>query len=58
MDSTKITNIESTDEVKYINADEIKGRRMNGDEDHQGRHVRFDVEDWGIQKLRLYNSPK
>ena len=36
MDSTKITNIESTDEVKYINGDEIKGRRVNGDEDTRG----------------------
>ena len=57
-DSMKITNIASTDEVRYIRGEEIKGRRMNGDEDHQGRHVRFDADAWGIQKLRLYNTEK
>jgi hypothetical protein len=58
IDSMKITNIESINEVKYINGKEIKGRRMNGDEDHQGRHIRFGIDEWGIQKLRVYNSPK
>jgi hypothetical protein len=36
---------------------EVKGRRMNGDQDHQGRHIRFSVSEWGIQKVKLYNSP-
>ena len=57
-DSNKITNIASTDEVQFFNGEEIKGRRMNGDEDHQGRHVRFGLNEWGIQKLSLYNSAK
>lgn len=52
-----VTNIASADEVYYRDGKEVKGRRMNGDEDHQGRHVRFPVGEWGIQKVKLYNSP-
>ncbi|MBS1602654.1 MAG: hypothetical protein JST42_08290 [Bacteroidetes bacterium] len=37
---------------------EPTGRRMNGDQDHQGRHIRFANDEWGIQKLRLYNRPR
>ncbi len=57
-DPGRVTNIASCDEVKYINGREVLGRRMNGDQDHQGRHVRFATDEWGIQKLKLYNSPK
>lgn len=52
-----VTNIASADEVTYRDGKEIRGRRMNGDEDHQGRHVRFPVGEWGIQKVKLYTSP-
>ena len=57
-DPGKVTNIGSCDEVQYIDGREVLGRRMNGDQDHQGRHVRFSTDEWGIQKLRLYNSPR
>ncbi|HLZ87311.1 MAG TPA: DUF5597 domain-containing protein [Puia sp.] len=57
-DPARVTNIVSSDEVQYIDGREVKGRRMNGDQDHQGRHIRFSTEDWGIQKVRLYNSPR
>jgi beta-galactosidase GanA len=30
------------------------GRRMNGDQDHQGRHVRIPVGEWNIQRVKLY----
>jgi hypothetical protein len=30
------------------------GRRMNGDQDHQGRHVRIPVNDHSIQHIKLY----
>ncbi|MGC4101871.1 GH35 family beta-galactosidase [Ferruginibacter sp.] len=56
-DKNLVTNIAAVDEVRYENGKEIKGRRMNGDQDHQGRHVRFSVGEWGIQKVQLYNSP-
>lgn len=29
-------------------------RRLNGDQTHQGRHVRLPPEEFGIQRLRLY----
>jgi len=57
-DSTQVANIASSDEMKYINDVEIKGRRMNGDQDHQGRHIQFSTSEWGIQKVKLYNSPR
>jgi beta-galactosidase GanA len=57
IDKNFVTNIIAADEVSYPNGVEVKGRRMNGDEDHQGRHVRFPTGEWGIQKIKLYNSP-
>jgi beta-galactosidase GanA len=46
-----ILNIE---EGIYNNGTWIPGRTMNGDQSHQGRHLRFAVGDFGIQKLVLY----
>ncbi len=57
IDKNIVTNIATADEVSYENGKESKGRRMNGDQDHQGRHIRFSVGEWGIQKVQLYNSP-
>jgi hypothetical protein len=42
------------DEGKYVNGEWIAGRRMNGDQDHQGRHIRIPVGEWNIQKVKLY----
>ena len=56
-DKNRVTNIAAADEVSWQNGIAIKGRRMNGDQDHQGRHIRFSIGDWGIQKVQLYNSP-
>lgn len=30
------------------------GRRMNGDQSHQGRHLRIPMGRYGIQKVKLY----
>lgn len=57
-DPAKVANILRADEVRISGDREIIGRRMNGDQDHQGRHVRFGTDEWGIQKVKLYNSPK
>jgi beta-galactosidase GanA len=46
-----ILNIE---EGEFINGKWISGRTMNGDQSHQGRHLRFEADDFGIQKLKLY----
>lgn len=42
------------DEGEYINGKWQPGRRMNGDQDHQGRHIRIPVGEWGIQRVKLY----
>lgn len=52
--SDKITGILQADEGHFENGKWIAGRRMNGDQDHQGRHIRIAAGDWGIQKVSLY----
>ncbi|MEP6727507.1 MAG: DUF5597 domain-containing protein [Bacteroidota bacterium] len=56
-DKNRIPNILSADDVQYENGKEIKKRRMNGDQDHQGRHIRIPDGQWGIQKVTMYTSP-
>ena len=56
-DTTRVANIATADEIRYQNLKEIKGRRMNGDQDHQGRHIRIPEGQWGIQKVTMYTSP-
>ncbi len=38
----------------YKNGKWTAGTRMNGDQDHQGRHIRIPVGEWNIQKVKLY----
>ncbi len=57
-DQGKVANILRSEEVAIAGGREEMGRRMNGDQDHQGRHIRFATDEWGIQKVTLYNSPK
>lgn len=49
-----IAGIARIDEGNYVNGQWLAGRRMNGDQDHQGRHLRIPVGEHSIQKLRLY----
>ena len=44
----------SIDEGRFEKEKWIPGRRMNGDQDHQGRHVRIPVNDYSIQHVKLY----
>jgi hypothetical protein len=30
------------------------GRRMNGDQSHQGRHLRLPPDGYGVRRVRLY----
>jgi len=53
-DTTLSAGILQADEGNYVEGKWLPGRRMNGDQDHQGRHIRIAVGDWGIQKLKLY----
>ncbi len=49
-----LVGILGSDEGEYINGKWVAGRRMNGDQDHQGRHVRISYGEWGIQQVKLY----
>ena len=46
--------IESIWEGRYENGRWVRGRLLNGDENHQGRHLRIPLDDFGIQRVRLY----
>jgi hypothetical protein len=50
-----IAGIASIDEGAFVNGKWVAGRRMNGDEDHQGRHLHLPGGEYGIQKVRLYS---
>ena len=39
--------VASDGSLKYL-------RRLNGDQDHQGRHIRIGVDDWQILHVKLY----
>jgi beta-galactosidase GanA len=53
--ANKVAGFISVDEGVFKNGRWVAGRRMNGDQDHQGRHVRVAVNDYGIQHARLYS---
>jgi beta-galactosidase GanA len=46
--------IESIWEGRFVNGAWRPGRLLNGDESHQGRHLRLPPGRFGIQRLRLY----
>lgn len=47
--------IESIDEIVFDrNGKMQKLRRLNGDEDHQGRHIRIPFSEYGAQLLKIY----
>jgi hypothetical protein len=49
-----IAGIASIDEGSFVNGTWVAGRRMSGDQDHQGRHLHLPGGEYGIQKVRLY----
>lgn len=46
--------IESVTEGAYRNGVWVPGRRLNGDENHQGRHLRIPAGMFQIQRVKLY----
>jgi beta-galactosidase GanA len=44
----------SVDEGNFIDNKWYSDRRMNGDQDHQGRHVRIPAGEFSIQHVKLY----
>lgn len=49
-----IVGILSAQEGKYANGQWVPGRRLNGDQTHQGRHIRLAAGPFGIQRVKLY----
>ena len=49
-----IAGLQSVDEGKFVNGKWAAGRRLNGDQTHQGRHVRINSGRFEIQKVSLY----
>jgi len=50
-----ITGILSIDEMELKNGEIVPLRRLNGDQDHQGRHLRIESGKWSIQHVKLYD---
>ncbi len=50
----KTVGLLSVDEGKFVDGKWFAGRRLNGDQTHQGRHVRLNTGKFEIQKVRLY----
>ena len=42
------------EEGRYDAGEWLPGRRLNGDQTHQGRHVRLPPAEFGLQRFRLY----
>lgn len=53
-DDGTIAGIASMDEGTFAGGKWIAGRRMNGDQVHQGRHLHLPGGEYTIQKLKLY----
>jgi beta-galactosidase GanA len=49
-----VAGIASIDEGKFVAGKWIAGRRMNGDQSHQGRHMHLPGGSFGIQRVKLY----
>jgi hypothetical protein len=49
-----IAGIAKIEEGQFINGKWQAGRRMNGDQSHQGRHLRIPYNDIQIQRIKLY----
>jgi beta-galactosidase GanA len=49
-----IVGILSAQEGKYKDGQWLPGRWLNGDQTHQGRHLRLVAGDFGIQRIKLY----
>jgi beta-galactosidase GanA len=43
------------DEGRFVAGEFLPGRRLNGDETHQGRHVRLPFGKFAIQRVELYS---
>ncbi|MES2988674.1 MAG: DUF5597 domain-containing protein [Pseudomonadota bacterium] len=46
--------LELVEEGKFVDRRWVPGRRLNGDQTHQGRHIRLPPGNQGVQRVRLY----
>jgi hypothetical protein len=53
-DDNSLVGIGSMEEGKFVDGKWIAGRRMNGDQSHQGRHMDLPGNTYSIQKVKLY----
>lgn len=49
-----IVGLLAVDEGTLVNGQWVQGRRLNGDQTHQGRHMRLPNGRFGIQRAKLY----
>jgi hypothetical protein len=49
-----VVGIETIDEGTFENGKWNPVRKLNGDQSHQGRHLRIETDEPGIQYLKLY----
>jgi beta-galactosidase GanA len=54
LDGEGSMGFEHVEEGRYENGQWVAGRRLNGDQTHQGRHVRLPPGEFGVQRFRLY----
>jgi beta-galactosidase GanA len=49
-----IAGILRAQEGRYENGQWVGGRWLNGDQTHQGRHIRLEARDFSMQRVKLY----
>lgn len=53
-DGQGLSGIERIDEGRYVDGTWVAGRRLNGDQSHQGRHLRLPPDGFTMQRVKLY----
>jgi len=53
-ENTGSVGILSVDEGRFVDGQWQSIRRLNGDQTHQGRHLRIPTDEFGIQRIKLY----
>lgn len=51
---TDRSGLETVEEGRFVDGRWVATRRLNGDQTHQGRHVRLPPDGFHVQKVRLY----
>ena len=54
VDGPPLVGIDVAEEGEFVDGKWVAGRRLNGDQTHQGRHIRLPPGQFQIQKVRLY----